>query len=121
MPELLNFDLPEFVFLDGNSPSGDTLEHRTVLMHIRTATVLEVLAVDELNMFSLNSDVRQHKFIYTNFAGITENHLFAVHFTHPAMPDDEWDLLFERAEKWYCEYLRWEDDNILTDEQSKWN
>ncbi|MCL2311884.1 MAG: hypothetical protein FWC41_05285 [Firmicutes bacterium] len=118
MPELLNFDLPEFVFLDGNSPSGDTLEHRTVLMHIRTATVLEVIAIDDLNMYSLNSEVRQHKFTYTNFAGIKENHLFAVHFS---LDEENLEEIFARCEKWYCEYLRWEDDNILTDEQSKWN
>lgn len=86
MTKLLNLDLPEFVFLDGNSHQGDTLEQRTVLMHIRTMTVLEVLAIDDLKMFSLNNEVRQHKFTYNNFAGIKENHLFAVHFTHPAMP-----------------------------------
>ena len=118
--KLINYDLPEFVFLDGNSHLGDSLEYRTVLQHIRSYTVLEVVAIDEFKMFDFG-DSKKYKFEYINRFGITEKHMFVLHFS--MLADDEYILkdVFEKCKKWYCDYLDWEDKGIVESEIAKHN
>ena len=103
----IEYTLPEFVFFDGNSPKGDTLEGRTVLMHVRTGTVLEVIALDDVSDYEFKTET--YEFTYKNSFGITENHMFAIHFS---LKEYEFQEVFEKFEKWYCDYLTWEDTNI---------
>lgn len=110
-----SFTLPEFAFLDGNSHDGDTLDGRTILQHIRSYTVLEVFAIDDFKRLHL--DCQTFEFDYTNHFGITERHVFGVHFTL-ADPDDMPEI-FEKSRVWYCDYLKWEDENIIDDEDEK--
>jgi hypothetical protein len=107
---LTNFSLPEFVFLDGNAPEGDTLHHRTVIQHIRTYSIIEAIATDEVGMLSLNDSVKTYEFIYINSFNITERHILALHFT--LADEDQIPIIFEKTAKWYTNYLRWEDQNI---------
>ncbi len=115
--KMINYTLPEFVFLDGHSHFGDALESRTVLMHVRSCTVLEVVAIDDV--FTSNFNTSIHEFKYKNCKGFTENHLFALHFTMEE--DDNLPTIFEKCEKWYNDYLKWEDENIVGDEKIKNN
>jgi hypothetical protein len=114
---MMNYTLPEFVFLDGNCHLGNTLKSRDVMMHVRSGTVLEIIALETI----IDSDfkAKTHKFEYTGPTGLKEQHLFALHFT--MSEDDELPEIFERCRKWYCNYLHWEDQNILTDEAAKQN
>ena len=43
---MVNYKLPECVILDGESHQGNTLKGRTVIQHVRSYTVLEVVAMD---------------------------------------------------------------------------
>lgn len=110
-----SFTLPEFAFLDGNSHEGDTLEGRTILQHIRTYTIIEVFALEEYKRLHL--DCQTFEFHYTNHFGIDELHVFGVHFTLAEL--DDMPEIFEKCKEWYCDYLTWEDTNIITDEDEK--
>ena len=116
---LINYNLPEFCFLDGNSHQGDSLEERTVLQHIRSYTILEVVALDDMELTHFKSPV--HKFTYTNFAGIKKIHALVLHFSlawEKDLPINETLIeIFEKCTVWYCDYLKWEDDNILLEEK----
>lgn len=115
----LNYTLPEFVFLDGNSHLGNTLEHRLVIQHIRSYTILEVIAETEVSKIKLEPEAQRFLFEYKNSLGVIEKHLFVVHFTLGS----EFDLpeVLEKCRQWYCDYLTWEDKNIHHDTISKHN
>jgi hypothetical protein len=108
--KMLNFALPEFVFLDGNAPEGDTLENRTVIQHIRSYTVMEALSLDEVGQLALKDTTKTFEFEYINSFQITERHILALHFT--LSDEDQLPIIFEKTARWYCDYLRWEDQNI---------
>ena len=113
----INFTLPEFCFLDGNSPDGDTLEGRTLIQHIRSYTIIEAFNRDELPILSQKKEVKIHEFQYKNIVGDTETYILAVHF---CLSDEiELPTIFLKAEKWYRAYMDWEDKNIITEETSK--
>lgn len=119
--ELINYTLPEFCFLDANSHEGNALEDRTVIQHIRTYTIMEVVALDEIEHYNFNTPM--HEFTYRNSLGITEQHMLFVHFSlvwEMGMPlNDELKEVFEKTVQWYCDYLTWEDQNISDDESAK--
>ncbi len=108
--KLINFALPEFVFLDGNAPDGDTLDSRTVIQHIRTYSIIEAIAIDEAGQLSLNDSTKTFEFEYINSFQVTERHTLALHFT--LADEDQLPIIFEKTAKWYTNYLRWEDQNI---------
>lgn len=62
MAQLINFALPEFAFLDGNSHEGNTLEGRTVIQHIRSYTIMEALALDEVGQLALKDTTKTFEF-----------------------------------------------------------
>jgi hypothetical protein len=107
----INFKLPEFVFLDGKNHLGDTMEHRTVIQHIRTASIFEVIDLQETIEFNLNCET--FKFQYKHPAGVIEEHLLALHFS--LAEDEELEEIFKKVAKFYCNYLSWEDGNIIED------
>jgi predicted outer membrane protein len=114
--KLINFALPEFAFLDANAHEGDLLEGRTVIQHIRTYTVMEAIALDETGALSLKDTVKKFEFEYTNAFNITERHILALHFTLADEDDtDQLHQIFQKTAKWYCDYLRWEDQNIANE------
>jgi hypothetical protein len=112
MKQPINLTLPEWAFLDGNSHLGNSLESRTVIMHVRTNTVLEVLALDDTEV-QLKADVTKAKFHYSNSLGVIEQHIMIVHYTLAS--DFEIGLIVQKAINFYCKYLDWEDKNILND------
>lgn len=107
---ITNYTLPEFVFLDGNSHLGDSLKGRTVLQHVRSYTILEVVPLDSVELSNFTSPT--YEFIYTNPAGVGERHMFAVHFS---LEEDNLPEIFIKCERFYLEYLHWEDGNIMED------
>ena len=115
--KMTNYTLPEFVFLDGTSHLGNSLEGRDVLVHIRSNTILEIVALDKVLISDFKS--KTYEFTYKNHFGVTEHHLFAIHLT--LAEDDDLPDIFKKCEKWYCDYLKWEDRNIITDETAKHN
>lgn len=114
----LDLSLPEFVFLDANVHEGNLLEGRTVIEHIRSHTVLEVLG-SELFSYHINENVPTFEFQYNNSFGVVEDMKFAVHFTLAGKED--LPEIFEKCREWYCNYCDWEDNNMLMDELGKDN
>lgn len=107
--QFTNYTLPEYAFLDGQGPDGNTLEGRTVLMHVRTDTVMEVIALDEVMAY--DSKGPQHHFTYTNRFKFEEKYLIFLHFSRLEEMEDIMHTLKEAA-KWYMRYSDWEDRNI---------
>lgn len=119
MSQFLNLALPEFVFLDGNSPKGDTLQNRTVIQHIRSNTMLEVFNEDQFPILSLKEEIVKKEFNYLNQFNIEEKHLIAVHFSFAE--EDELEEVLNKTINWYCEYLAWEDGNIIEENNASKN
>ena len=107
----ITYNLPEWVFLDGFSHQGNSLELRTVLQHIRSYTIIECIAMDEIDLSIFTGKKRE--FIYRDLFGIEEKHLFVVHFS--LAEESELDDILQKAEEWYLDYLKWEDQNIEND------
>jgi hypothetical protein len=105
------YTLPEFCFLDGNSPKGDTLDTRTVIQHIRSYTIMEAVALDEVILSEFTQPT--FYFEYKNFAGVTEKHLLVLHFS--LAEEEMLTEIFQKTSQWYCEYMNWEDKNIIND------
>lgn len=116
--KLTNYELPEFAFLEATSHLGTPLEGRDVLHHIRSYTLLEVIALNDVLAMDFG-DNKTHDFVYKNSLGIEEKFMFVVHFSLA----EEFQLpeIFERCEEFYKAYLAWEDNNIIIDEQSTSN
>lgn len=117
----INYTLPEFAFLDGNSHEGDTLEGRTVIQHLLTHTVMEVVDLSELKVYSFSKPT--FEFEYVNKFAVVEKHMLVLHFSvfHDIGEIDNEQLkdIFEKSAIWYCDYLAWEDSNIDRDQELK--
>jgi len=106
--------LPDFAFLAGWGREDETLHGRNVIMHVRSASVVEML--DEEDVLALREGVLTHKFDYINRWGVVEHHVAVLH--HSATLDEALDAEMIRkkvlvpAVEWYARYLEWEDENI---------
>lgn len=113
----IEYTLPEFAFLDGSSAIGDTLEGRTIIQHIRSYTVVEAIALEDIALSDFTQPI--HQFTHYNALGMQENHMLVLHFS---MSDEsELSDIFEKISIWYCDYMTWEDKNISSDEEGKHN
>jgi hypothetical protein len=110
-------DLPEWAFLDAHSHLGDPLTGRTVILHIRSATLIEIFDRDRETV-NLKDGILTFKFDNAN-AGY-ERLMAAVHYS--ATLDIHADATYIKENilkpcaQWYCEYCDWEDENMLNDE-----
>lgn len=115
MSKFIEYTLPEIAFIDANCHTGDPLDGRTVIQHIRTATILEAIDLSELAAHSFTQPT--FKFEYLNRLGVFEQHVFVVHFSlmieFGEPHDGAMQEVFEKCREWYCDYLAWEDSNIL--------
>ena len=118
MEKKLNLTLPEWVFLDGNSHLGDTLENRVILQHIQSYTIMELFTLDE-NTNDLNPPVKTKEFSHINVFGEKEKHLLVVHFSLASDIELEWIL--DRAIEFYKLFMDWEDKSLIIEETSKDN
>jgi len=118
MEKELKLTLPKWVFLDGNSHLGDTLENRIILQHIQSYTIMELFALNE-NIIGVNTTVKTKKFTYTNIYSEDEKHLIAVHFS--LATDFELDGILDKAIEFYKLFMDWEDNSLIIEETSKDN
>jgi SRSO17 transposase len=118
MKKEINLTLPEWVFLDGNSHLGDTLENRVILQHVKSFTIIELYILME-NAYKINPALKTKKFTYKNIADEKEKHLLVVLFSLAA--DYELDMIMENAIEFYKQFMDWEDASLIIEETSKDN
>lgn len=118
-PKIISLNLPDFAFLMGSAhgEGGDLLKDRTVLMHVRTASVVEIFNREDV---ALNEDTMSYKFSYTNRLGGEEKMIVALHFcgNQDLSADREFvkQNILRPAAVWYCDYCTWEDKQISLDD-----
>lgn len=94
--------------------SNDILSERNVILHIRSASVIEILADDEI--LALREGVLTYKFDYINKYAVVEHYTAVLHYC--ATLDEKADAemirneIMSKATKWFCDYMEWEDENI---------
>ncbi len=113
MARLVNLTLPEWVWLNGgeHEKGGDPLEGRNVIMHVRSASVIEFF---EKDAFNPAPGVRTHEFEYLNIEGDVETHVAVLHYSAACDDPEILDEILSEASKWYCKYMTWEDNNIIS-------
>lgn len=120
--KLAKLDLPEWAWLSGgdHEPKGDALKHRSVIYHVRSASVIEIL---ERDLFIPAEDVLIYEFEYNNRFGFTEKLTAVLHYSVGIdFDDDETEReILEKAAKWYMAYCDWEDGNIENDDTALLN
>jgi hypothetical protein len=118
MKNEINFTLPEWAFLDGNSHLGNTLEDRVLLQHIQSYSILEFILLEE-DAIVINPDLKIKEFKHTNIFGEKEKHLIIVHFSLATPIELEW--IMDRAIEFYKLFMDWEDNSLIIEETSKDN
>ncbi len=106
----INYILPEFVFLDGQSHLGNTLEERTVVMHVRTASLFEVIHMSNVIISEFKARTWDIQYINPLLANIEDIKLL-LHYT--SAEDEQLEDVVMKLKEWYFEYLLWEDKNII--------
>lgn len=115
MNNIKELTLPEFAFVEGSwhEKDGDPLQGRIVILHVRSATVIEIFDREDV---VLNDNVLTFKFAYTNSHGIKEHMVAALHYcaTLDVKADSAFikEEIMKSAAQWYCDYCGWEDKNI---------
>ena len=112
---MTNLTLPEWAWLDGgdHEKGGDPLEGRNVVLHVRSASVIEFL---EPGNFVPARNVQSYAFTYKNIYGCTERHIAVLHYCAVASDKKLIGDILVAASEWYCQYLTWEDGNIIKGE-----
>ena len=99
-----NLSLPPFAFLEGSGhePGGNPIYGRSVILHTRTASVLEVF---ERGDVVLNQDVLYFNFANKGVTGIKEPMVIALHYSAALDACNDREILIEKvlkpAAKWY--------------------
>ena len=113
MEKKIELTLPAFAFLEDSGHDGNALQGRNVIMHVRSASVVEILERDKCG---LKEGVVKKNFTYTNRYGLEEKMVAVLHFcmTLDSVADREMIIneVLIPAVKWYCDWADWEDKNI---------
>jgi hypothetical protein len=115
----INYTLPEFCLLDAISHMGDELKDRTVMVHLRSFTIMEVVFLDEIEDY--NFDCKTYKFNYVDKYGVEEHYMLALHFSLAGEEDYILNDIFEKSAKWYVEVIKWEDKGIENEDRANLN
>ena len=115
---IVELTLPEFAFVEGSGhEKTNVLYGRNVILHTRTASVLEVL---EWKMSAIKPEKLQKRFTYKNIFGIDEKLIIVLHYSATLDEVADRTMLMEEvidpAIEWYCKYSDWEDLNILSEQ-----
>ena len=109
----INVNLPAFAFVESSGHDGDQLKGRNVILHIRSASVVEIFEEDS---FFPREDVITLRFKNTNTLGVEEYYIAALHYTATLDVTTDKKEIIDRviipAARWFCDYCDWEDKNI---------
>lgn len=108
----ISLTLPEFAFVEGSGheKGGDPLYGRNVILHTRSASVMEVFLKDDV---VLKEDVLSFNFSNTNMLGENERMTIVLHYSATLDKIADKDMIIKDILKpaaiWYCDYCDWED------------
>lgn len=115
--KLIQLTLPAFSFVEGSwhEEGGDPLEGRTVILHTRSASVLEVLPREQY--FGGEEGVLRYNFTHFNEHTLMgEDYVILLHYSATLDSNLDRDMIVNEimkpASKWYSDYCDWEDNNI---------
>lgn len=101
----IDLTLPEWAFLDTHSHEGNFLGDRTVILHVRSASVIEIFDRDIDNIV-LKDEVITYKF---GSKRTGERHLAVLHYSTTMSDFSELKDLLKKCAMWYVDYTDWED------------
>lgn len=109
------YTLPEWAFLDAHSHLGNLLGNRTVILHVRSASVIEI-ADREKDGLVLVENILKFNFKYTSQLGV-ERLSAILHYSATLDKGTDRDIIINDILRpcaiWYCDYCAWEDNNII--------
>ena len=103
--ELIEYDLPEWCFLDGYNHQGDKLKGREVILYTPSMSILEVICLDDKDLF-LSEGVPSKKFSYNS-----ENFKIVVYKSL----QDNVNQLINEAIDWYKKEVDFINKQILNE------
>lgn len=112
MNNIIDLTLPEFAFVEGSwhEEGGDPLRNRIVVLHVRSASVIEIFDKDDV---VLKDDILAYEFKYINRFGITETMVAALRYCMILDVKADGNMIIKEimkpAAQWYCDYCTWED------------
>lgn len=114
--KLIALSLPEWAWLGGgdHDPNGDPIKGRNIVLHVRSASVIEFFERD--NFVPASDEICIFNFDYNNDVGLTEQFTAAMHYSATVDDIEAKKDILRAASEWYCNYLTWEDNNIATNE-----
>lgn len=104
MMEQISLTLPEWAFLD-TQYEGNPLGTRTVILHVRSATVIEIFDRD-VERLKLNPEVVTYKFGNKRTG---ESMIAALHYSTTIDDYEQLKALLKKCAIWYVNYTDWED------------
>ena len=109
--KIVDLTLPEWTWIDGgeHEKGGDPLAGRSIIFHVRTASVVEILLNEN---FVPKGNVKSRRFNYRNNYGIVEKYIAVLHYSATCEDAEVIDDILQSAGDWYLHYLIWEDNNI---------
>lgn len=117
---LKDLSLPAFAFIEDAKEHG-VLEGRNVILHVRSASVIEMLTKDTL--IALNDNVLTYYFDFINAWGCIEHYVAVLHYSTTLDIAADAGIITEQVLKpaadWFTSYLEWEDSNIVEDNKAK--
>lgn len=112
---VVNVTLPAFAFIESSGHDGDQLRGRTVILHVRSASVIEIF--DEESFFPKKGTITL-RFYNRNLLGEKEYYIAALHYCATLNENYDKKAIMEQivtpAAKWYCDHCAWMDQNIIT-------
>lgn len=120
MKKIIDVTLPEWAWLDGSDHenNGNQLDGRDVLLHVRSASVIEFF---EEGDFVPNSTAKCHRFEYANADGDTERYIAVLHYCAATNDESIISDILKAASEWYADYMEWEDRNIIESDRASLN
>ena len=76
--KVINVTLPAFAFVESSGHDGDALRERNVILHVRSASVIEIFK--DGNFFPCG-DALTLRFKNTNALGLDEHYIAVLHYT----------------------------------------
>jgi len=119
----INYTLPEFAFLDAHTHLGNHFEDRTVILHVCTSTIIEVVNLEGVVAFDFDKCLFKKSYKHTNIYGEEEEFLLLVHYSN-RYDESETEVIFEILDQcfeFFGKYLDWEDQNIENENRSLLN